>query len=64
MGNPPHEQAGSPVGSPTSPKEIPKWESYCLYVRVLRDSDMILEQDRKVPEHCWNFLKFQKIIQY
>ena len=29
-------------------------ESYCLYVRVLRDSDVILEQDWKVPEHCWN----------
>ena len=29
-------------------------ESNCLYVRVLRDSDAILEQDRKVPEYCWN----------
>ena len=27
---------------------------FCLYVRVLRHSDAILEQDRKVPEHCWN----------
>ena len=34
--------------------ETPRWESYCLYVRVLRDSDAILEQDRKVPEYCWN----------
>ena len=25
-----------------------------MYVRVLRDSDSILEQDRKVPEYCWN----------
>ena len=25
-----------------------------MYVRVLRDSDAILEQDRKVPEYCWN----------
>ena len=25
-----------------------------MYVRVLRDSDEILEQDRKVPEYCWN----------
>ena len=32
----------------------PRWESYCLYVRVLRDSDAILEQDCKVPEYCWN----------
>ena len=31
-----------------------RWESNCLYVRVLRDSDAILEQDRKVPEYCWN----------
>ena len=25
-----------------------------MYFRVLRDSDAILEQDRKVPEYCWN----------
>ena len=25
-----------------------------MYVRVLRDSDAILEQDCKVPEYCWN----------
>ena len=25
-----------------------------MYVRVLRDSDAILEQDHKVPEYCWN----------
>ena len=36
------------------PDETPRWESYCLYVRVLRDSDVILEQDCKVPEYCWN----------
>ena len=36
------------------PDETCRWESYCLYVRVLRDSDVILEQDRKVPEYCWN----------
>ena len=29
-------------------------ESYCLYVRVLRDSDVVLEQDCKVLEYCWN----------
>ena len=52
--NLPQEQVGSPVGLPTSLDEIPKQESYCLYVRVLRHSDAILEQDRKVPEHCWN----------
>ena len=52
--DPPKERAGSPVESPTSPDETPKWKSYCLYVRVLRDSDVILEQDHKVPEYCWN----------
>ena len=46
--------AGSLVRSPTSLDETPRWESYCLYVRVLRDSDVVLEQDRKVPEYCWN----------
>ena len=25
-----------------------------MYVRVIRDSDAILEQDSKVPEYCWN----------
>ena len=54
MANPPKEWAGSPVGSLTLPDETPRQESYCLYVRVLRDSDVILEQDRKVPEYCWN----------
>ena len=42
------------MGSCATPDETPRWESYCLYVRVLRDSDAILEQDRKVPEYCWN----------
>ena len=52
--DPPKGRAGSPVRSPTSPDETPRWESYCLYVRVLRDSDVVLEQDRKVPEYCSN----------
>ena len=52
--DPPREQVGSPTGSCVSPDEHPRQESNCLYVRVLRDSDAILEQDRKVPEHCWN----------
>ena len=52
--DPPREQAGSSTGSCTSPDEHSRWESNCLYVRVLRDSDAILEQDRKVPEYCWN----------
>ena len=50
----PRERADSPMGSCAMPDETPRWESYCLYVRVLRDSDAILEQDRKVPEYCWN----------
>ena len=52
--NPPREWAGGPVGSLTSPDETSRWESYCLYIRVLRDSDVVLEQDRKVPDYCWN----------
>ena len=52
--DPPRERAGSPTGSCISPDEHPRRESNCLYIRVLRDSDAILEQDRKVPEYCWN----------
>ena len=52
--DPPRERAGSPTGSCASPDEHSRRESNCLYVRVLRDSDAILEQDRKVPEYCWN----------
>ena len=52
--DPPRERAGSPTGSCTSPDEHSRWESNCLYVRVLRDSDEILEQDCKVLEYCWN----------
>ena len=52
--DPPRERADSPARSCVSLDEHPRWESNCLYVRVLRDSDAILEQDRKVPEYCWN----------
>ena len=52
--DPPRERAGSPTGSCASPDEHSRWESNCLYIRVLRDSDAILEQDCKVPEYCWN----------
>ena len=45
----PRERADSLTGSCTSPDEHPRQESNCLYIRVLRDSDAILEQDRKVP---------------
>ena len=34
--DPPKEQAGSPVGSPTLPDETPRRESYCLYVKFER----------------------------
>ena len=54
MADPPREWAGGPVGSPTSPDENPRWESCCLYMQVLRDSDVVLEQDCKVPDYCWN----------
>ena len=52
--DPPREWVGSPVRSPTSPDETPRQESYCLYIRVLRDSVVVLEQDHKVPDYCWN----------
>ena len=52
--NPPRERAGSPTGSCALPHEHSRRESNCLYVRVLWDSDAILEQDHKVPEYCWN----------
>ena len=54
MADQPRERAGSPIGSLTSPGETPRQESYCLYIRVLQDSDVVLEQDRKVPDYCWN----------
>ena len=54
MADPPREWAGSPTGSYALPDEHSRRESNCLYIRVLRDSDAILEQDRKVPEYCWN----------
>ena len=54
MDDPPRERAGGLVGSPTSPDENPRRESCCLYIQVLRDSDVVLEQDRKVPDYCWN----------
>ena len=43
MADPPKGWAGSLVGSPTLPDETPRQKSYCLYVRVLRDSDVVLE---------------------
>ena len=52
--DPPRERTGGPVRSPTSPGENPRQESCCLYIRVLRDSDIVLEQDHKVPDYCWN----------
>ena len=51
---PPRERVDSLAGSCATPDECPRRESNCLYFRVLRDSDAILEQDRKVPEYCWN----------
>ena len=52
--HPPRERAGGPVGSSTSPGENTRRESCCLYIRVLRDSNVVLEQDRKMPDYCWN----------
>ena len=53
-GNLPHGRADSLTRSLARLEEFCKREPYCLYVRVLRDSDAILEQDWRVPEHCWN----------
>ena len=50
----PRKWADSLMGSCATPDETSRWESYCLYIRVLRDSDAILEQDSKVPDYCWN----------
>ena len=52
--DPPMERVDSLIWSCAMPDETSRRESYCLYVRVPRDSDAILEQDRKVPEYCWN----------
>ena len=57
----PRERAGGLVRSPTSPGENPRWESCCLYIRMLRDSDVVLEQDRKVLDYCWNASIFKDI---
>ena len=54
MADPPRERTGGPVGSQTSPDENRRRESCCLYIRVLRDSNIVLEQDRKMPDYCWN----------
>ena len=54
MADLPREWVGRPVRSLTSPDEAPRRESFCLYIRVLRDSDVVLVQDHKVPEYCWN----------
>ena len=50
----PQKLVGSPTGSCLTPDKTPRQKSYCLYITVLKDSDAILEQDRKVPEYCWN----------
>ena len=54
MADQPREWAVGPVGSPTSLGENPRRESCCLYIQVLRDYDVVLEQDRKVLDYCWN----------
>ena len=47
-------RVGSPAGSTVPPKGIRKQESYCLFVRVLKDSNELLERDRLLPSHSWN----------
>ena len=47
-------QAGSPTGSSVPPEGICKRESYCLFIRVLKDTDELLERDHLLPGHSWN----------
>ena len=47
-------RSGSPTGSPVPPDGIRKRESYCLFIRVLKDSRELLERDRLLPSHSWN----------
>ena len=54
MADPPRERADGPVGSRTSLDENRRRESCCLYIRVLKDSNVVLEQDHKMPDYCWN----------
>ena len=54
MADLPRQRAGGQVGSPTLPDENSRRESCCLYIRVLRDSDVVLEQECKVRDYCWN----------
>ena len=47
-------KVGSPAGSSVPPDGINKRESYCLFVRVLKDCKELLERDRLIPSHSWN----------
>ena len=47
-------RAGSPTGSSIPSDGIRKRESYCLFVRVLKDSEELLERDHLIPAHSWN----------
>ena len=46
--------AGSPAGLSAPPDGFNKRESYCLFVRVLKDCKELLERDRLIPPHSWN----------
>ena len=54
MADLPRERAGGPVRSQTSLDENHRRESCCLYIQVLRDSNVVLEQDCKMLDYCWN----------
>ena len=47
-------QADSTTRSSVMPDGFCKWESHCLFVRVLKDSTELLEQDCMILEHSWN----------
>ena len=46
--------ADSPTGSSLTLDGFRKRESYCLFVRVLKDSTELLEQDCMILDHSWN----------
>ena len=45
---------GSPTGSSVPLEGIRKRESYCLFIRVLKDTDELLERDCLLPGHSRN----------
>ena len=52
---PPRKAAGSPKkDSPVVPEGIRRWESYCLFIRVQKDSDTVPKRDQRIDLEAWN----------